>query len=369
MGSGVYEQLQGRDGLTVARILYRHPLSGAAEEMRTEDFGEILADPEIEAVVEVLGGVEPARSFVKAALRAGKHVITANKLMLSSDLPGILAAAREGGAQLRCSASVGGGIPFLPNLLRARRADRLIEVGGIVNGTTNLILDVMQREGAEFDKVLAQAQRAGFAEADPSADVDGVDAQCKLSIAASVAFDAFVAPEAVAVAGIRNIRGADAANFLRLKRVCRLLTRAVRTEKGVCAYVEPTLVPESAPEAAVLLNDNRVCLRGERVGAQAFSGQGAGKAPTAYAVVNDLLDLISGAPAAKYVSTSASLPADSATEAHCYYVRTRAPMALPGERIGEGLYLTRPVPVSEMHYAMAEAAKADPETFFAGIRD
>lgn len=138
VGSGVYEQLQGRDGLTVARILHRHPLSGAAEEMRTEDFGEILADPEIEAVVEVLGGVEPARSFVKAALRAGKHVITANKLMLSSDLPGILAAAREGGAQLRCSASVGGGIPFLPNLLRARRADRLVEVGGIEIGRAHV---------------------------------------------------------------------------------------------------------------------------------------------------------------------------------------------------------------------------------------
>ena len=179
VGSGVYELLEGREDMRIVRILDRRSL-GAADRLRTENIEEIFSDEDIDTVVELLGGVEPARSWAEAALRTGKHLVSANKLMLSAGLPGLLRAAREGGAQMRISASVGGGIPYLPNLIRARRVDELREIGGIVNGTTNLILDTMQREDADFAEVLARAQREGYAEADPSADIDGIDARSKI---------------------------------------------------------------------------------------------------------------------------------------------------------------------------------------------
>lgn len=368
VGSGVYEMLKNREDLSVKRIFARRPL-GEAEPLRTMDFDEILADPKIDAVVEVLGGMEPARTFAEKALRAGKHFVSANKLMISSDMKALTAAAREGKAQMRISASVGGGIPYLHNLLRARRIDVLTEVGGIVNGTTNLILDTMQRDGLDFDVVLKQAQDAGYAEADPSADIDGHDAKCKLAISASTAFNAYVRPEDIAVAGIRMLRGADVANFHTLGRVCRLLTRAAKLENGVCAYVEPTLVRRDAPEAAVYKNDNYIAYTALHAGRQAFIGQGAGKFPTAYAVVNDLEDVRIGAPEPEYVTSSERLCVDNAQERHCYYVRTCAHLPFAAQTIGENAYLTEPVSVQEMHATMQALSKEDPSAFFAGIRD
>ena len=186
IGSGIYEHLLKRDDIHVKRILElrRHP---GLEALETSDFNEILNDPEIDTVVELIGGMEPAHTFTVQALKAGKNVVSANKLMLSHHMEEILTLAREKGVQYRYDASVGGSIPFLYNLMRHRGADRLTAISGIVNGTTNLILDIMQTSDRGFDDVLQEAQRLGYAEANPSADIDGIDAMCKIAIASAVA--------------------------------------------------------------------------------------------------------------------------------------------------------------------------------------
>ena len=368
VGSGVYEMLKDRADMTIGRILDRRHL-GEAEALRTERFEDILEDAQIDTVVELMGGVEPAHGFAVRTLRAGKRLVSANKLMISAGFGELIAAARTTGAQMRISASVGGGIPYLANLLRARRVDEIVEISGIVNGTTNFILDAMQRDGADFAEALGQAQRAGYAEADPSADIDGLDARCKLAISASTAFDALVDPESVATAGIRAIRAADVENFQKLGLACRLIARAARTDSGIVAYVEPTLVAPGTPEAAVHGSGNLIGFRGRRAGAQSFCGPGAGKLPTAYAVVEDLTDLLAGAPCAPYVTNEAPVRANNASEAHRYYARTCTALPMPAERIGQDAFLTRPVSVQEMHAAMEALRAEDAQAFFAGIRE
>ena len=251
IGSGVFEILEKRSDIRVSRVLDLREIAGL-EGRLTRRFEDILEDPAIDTVVELLGGLEPAHTFAVRSMQAGKHFVTANKLMVSTHFSELMRVADEAGVEFRFSACVGGGIPYLYNLLRARRADRVLEVGGIVNGTTNLILDTMQSTGADFQEVLLQAQRMGYAEADPSADIDGLDARSKLSISMNLAFDVCIDPAAIPTAGIRHLHKGDVEAFAALGYACRFLTRAVRQEDGrLSAYVEPTLLPASAIEAAV----------------------------------------------------------------------------------------------------------------------
>lgn len=174
-------------GVTIARVLVRRDIE-AVRAIATRDFNEIVSDPSIETVVEVMGGEEPALSYVKAALRAKKNVVTANKLMLSLHYAELISLARENGVHLAFSAAVGGGIPWLTNLLRVARVDAVESLGGIMNGTTNFILTAMQQGGADFAETLAEAQRLGYAEADPTADIDGLDVRAKLALSAMLRF-------------------------------------------------------------------------------------------------------------------------------------------------------------------------------------
>ena len=369
IGSGVYEMLAGHPDISVKRILDRRALPGAAEALRTERMEDIMTDGEIDTVVELLGGVEPAHSFALAALHAGKNLVSANKLMLSHDFSALLRAARAGGGQLRVSASVGGGIPWLPNLLRARRVAKIAEIGGIVNGTTNYILDAMQREGMDYGEALALAQRAGFAEADPSADVDGLDARSKLALSACVAFNGIVDPDQIDTCGIRGLSRRDVAHFQARRLVCRLIAWAKSDQAGMSAWVEPTLVSRESPEAAVLRNDNCITFISASSGRQSFIGQGAGKLPTAYTVVNDLTDLLLGAPAPDYVTEFRPLIVDNDLARRRYYVRADAPLPFPAEALGENAYLTGEVSVKSMHDAMRSLRRIDPNAFFAGLNE
>ena len=371
IGSGIYEHLLKRDDIQVVRILelLRHP---GLEHLETSDFNEILRDPEIDTVIELIGGMEPAHTFTVQALKAGKNVVSANKLMFSHHMKEILTLARDMGVQYRYDASVGGSIPFLYNLMRYRGADRLTDLCGIVNGTTNLILDIMQREGRSFDDVLAEAQREGYAEANPAADIDGIDAQCKISIASTVAYQQYVRPEDVDTEGIRHITGGDIICFKRMGRVCRLIARSSLNPDGtVSAYVEPTLVPSDSTEAAVHMNNNTISVTGEYFGVHTFQGQGAGKDPTAFAVELGLRDILDGV-----TSRLNPIPADYATvdngEArHRYYLRTTAaPLVATTPLEDAGIvYITGPMSVREMHEAAKALRETDPELFFAGIRE
>ena len=373
IGTGVYEHLLKRDDIRVKRILElrRHP---ELEHLETSDFAEILNDTEIDTVVELIGGMEPAHTFTVQALKAGKNVVSANKLMFSHHLEEILSLAREMGVQYRYDASVGGSIPFLYNLMRHRGSDRLTGISGIVNGTTNLILDIMQTEGRGFDDVLKEAQALGYAEADPSADIDGIDAQCKISIASTVAYQRYVHPEDVDTAGIRNITDADIICFKQMNRVCRLIAESsLNADGSVCACVEPTLVCNGAVEAAVRANNNAISVTGAYSGTQTFMGQGAGKDPTAFAVELGLRDILNGIPGRLNPVPSGSACVDNSRAMRAYYLRTTAPLPIPAKALGEcgggKAYVTEPISVREMHDLANKLSETDHSLFFAAIQD
>lgn len=369
IGSGIYEHLLKRDDIHVKRILelLRHP---GLEHLETSDYNEILNDPEIDTVIELIGGMEPAHTFTIQALKAGKNVVSANKLMLSHHMEEILTLASEMGVHYRYDASVGGSIPFLYNLMRYRSADRLTAISGIVNGTTNLILDIMQREGRGFADVLAEAQRMGYAEANPAADIDGIDAQCKISIASAVAYQRYVRPEVVDTEGIRHITDQDIIHFKRMDKVCRLIARSTLNADGtVSAYVEPALVASDSTEAAVRLNNNTISVTGDYFGVHTFQGQGAGKDPTAFAVELGLRDILDGVSPRLNPIPQGYATVDNGKAVHPYYVRTAAALDIPARSLGEGIYVTDPVSVRAMHDTAKRLHEADKNLFFAGLQE
>ncbi len=373
IGSGVYEILQKRTDIEVARVLDLRPLDGLGEKQTTR-FEDILEDGSIDTVVELMGGLEPAHEFVLRSMRAGKNVVTANKLMVSTFFDEVFRCSQSNDVAFRLSASVGGGIPYLHNLLRARRADEVLWVGGIVNGTTNLILDTMQTAGTSFQAALSKAQRLGYAEADPSADIDGGDARSKITIAMNLAFDGVANPDDVCTEGIRRLTAGDIGCFKRIGYVCRFLAHARRLDASTAsAYVEPTLVRPHVPEAAVSGNDNMIAFEGAYAGIQRFFGQGAGKFPTAYAVVEDLIDILRTRAQSPFTTNGAAIDIDNARVKHRYYLRTTAALPIAAEPIGEvgaaRAYATGPICVRQMHALAQDLRKTDPEMFFAGLRD
>ena len=291
VGKGVYKITAGRSDMSVVRVLCRRELE-LPDAQVTHDFNDILNDPTIDTVVEAIGGLHPAREYVIAAMEAGKNVVTANKAMVAHFYDELLPLAEKMGIHFRCTASVGGGIGWLSELERVRRIETVRHVGGIMNGTCNYILDSMTRTGLSYAEALAQAQALGYAEADPSTDVDGVDTWHKLIISANIGFGVSLDLRGIPVAGIRNIRAEDVENFKAHGMVCKLLSTAKHTDGSYCAFVQPTLCPKGALEASVPTNYNLITLSGNTSGRQSFYGQGAGRYPTAYNVVQDCIDIL-----------------------------------------------------------------------------
>ncbi len=291
VGKGVYKLTAARTDMEVIRVLCRRELSLPDAEV-THDFKDILDDPNIDTVVEAIGGLHPAREYVIAALEAGKNVVTANKAMVAHFYDELLPLAERMGVSLRCTASVGGGIGWLSELERVRRIEKVRHVGGIMNGTCNYILDAMTRTGQSYDQALAQAQALGYAEADPSTDVDGIDTWHKLIISANIGFGVSLDLKGIPVAGIRNIQASDVENFTAHGMVCKLLSTAKKLDGSYCAFVQPTLCPAGTLEASVPTNYNLITLSGNTSGRQSFYGQGAGRYPTAYNVVQDCIDIL-----------------------------------------------------------------------------
>lgn len=367
VGGGVWELLKdGSLGLHVKRILDIRPIEGL-EGILTDNIGDIITDPQIDCVVEAIGGLHPALSFVASALRSGKHVVTSNKELVSHAIAPLLEGAAAHGAQIRFSASVGGGVPWLHNLLRAKRADRLLNIYGIVNGTTNYILDAMHH-GLDFDEALADARRLGYAEADATADLEGLDAKRKCAISASLAFDTIVENEDIPVLGISSVTREDIKAFSGHGFTVKLLMFSARVDGGVCAYVEPTLLGPDALAAHTPTNHNCISLCGEKAGHLAFFGQGAGRFPTAENIVQDLLDITSRLSYG--VSLLEPLPVRNEMELHPYYVRTSCAEMLrdaAAEYWADNAAVTRPMHVMEAHALAAKIKAQDPDAFIAGI--
>ncbi len=257
----------------------------------TTDLNAIVNDPEIDIIVEVMGGIEPARTLILTAIANGKHIVTANKALIAQHSEEIFTAAEQQGVYVLLEAAVGGGIPVIEPLKQSLCANKIQRVMGIINGTTNYILTRMVNEGADFADVLADAQALGYAEADPTADVDGGDAADKIAILASLAFGGRIDRSRIPCEGIREITATEIAYAEKLGFVIKLLGIAERSGDALAVRVHPTMLPKAHPLASVNDVYNAIVVEGDPVGQVMFYGRGAGAGPTASAVTADLLNI------------------------------------------------------------------------------
>ena len=361
VGRGVYELTAAREDMQVAKVVCLENVTLPDAEV-TRDFQSILNDDSIDTVVEAMGGLHPAYEFVRAAMEAGKHIVTSNKALVATFYDELMPLAQEKGLSFRCTAAVGGGIGWLSELERSRRAQKLEQVQGIMNGTCNYVLDSMTRLGLDYGEALKQAQSLGYAEANPSTDVEGIDTWHKTILSANVAFGISVNREQVPVCGIDKILAEDVAAFAEHGMVCKLIGAATRGETGISACVQPTLFAKGTLEAAVPANYNLITFRGESSGIMSFYGQGAGRYPTAYNVVQDCVDLLEGKG---FYSPYGEKTEVSNQEEMCYYVRGEEDAWLAEhtrEHWGSGV-ITDLVPVQQIH----SWRKAHPNAFLAAL--
>lgn len=304
VGSGVYKIIQRQKSemmqklnthLDIRSILVRdiekHKQHVDDPSVLTTSFESILEDPEIRIVIELIGGMEPAYTYIKSALEAGKSVVTANKDLIADRGGELFQVAEENHVELRFEAAVAGGIPIISPLKNSLAANEIRQIMGIVNGTTNYILTKMTNEGMDYKDALAEATQLGYAEADPTADVEGYDAGRKIAILATIAFHSRVTFRDVYTEGITKITSKDISYAKTLGRVIKLIAMAKNTPEGIEVMVHPLLIPEDHPLAAVSGSYNAVYVDGDAVEDVMFYGRGAGEMPTASAVMGDVFSV------------------------------------------------------------------------------
>ena len=363
VGRGVYDLVADRDDIEVSKVLCLEDITLPDAEV-TRDFNSILNDETIDTVVEAMGGLHPAYDFVRAAMEAGKNIVTSNKALVATFYDELIPLAMEKGLLFRCTAAVGGGIGWLSEVERARRSQTLTKVGGIMNGTCNYILDSMTRLGLDYAEALSQAQALGYAERNPSTDVDGIDTWHKLILSSNIGFGVSLDRDAVPAAGISKISAADVSNFKDHGLTCKLVSHGTQKDGVYSAFVQPTLFPQGALEAAVPTNFNLITLDGEVSGRQSFYGQGAGRYPTAYNVVQDCVSLLAGK--GFYCPYGEKVTVDNSCTRR-YYVRGASDAwleSVTAEKWNEAA-VTAPVAVSEMHAWL----KNNPDAFIAAIAE
>ncbi|MGI5962925.1 MAG: homoserine dehydrogenase [Lawsonibacter sp.] len=370
VGSGVAEVLTKNGGLIdhrvddLVRLKYildvRDFPDSPYKDCFVKDFSIIENDPEVNIVVETIGGAKVALDFTTRALKAGKSVVTSNKELVATHGYDLLQLAHEHGCSYLFEASVGGGIPILRPLTSCLAANELTEITGILNGTTNYILTRMIKAGLTFDQALKEAQANGYAEQDPTADVDGHDACRKICILSALAFGQHVYPEQVPTQGIRGVTLGDVAYADSKGYKIKLLGRGIREPGGkVCAFVAPHLVPNGNPLAGVEDVFNAISVTGNAIGDVMFYGRGAGKLPTASAVVADVIDIAKDLRKDRHNSWGPGAPdlvVSSDILTSRWYVRANAsvdqarlacgeiqPLARSGAPAGEVAFLTAPM--------------------------
>jgi len=304
VGSGVYalsgmladEMMQKTGGvLDIKKILVRDlnkDREGIPKDKLTSDWNDILADKEIQLIIEVMGGVEPARTYIEQAIKSGKQVVTANKDLLAEHGQELLMLAEERGVDLQYEAAVAGAIPIIRPLKQNMTAGLLSEICGIVNGTTNFILTKMYEDGMEYEEALSLAAELGYAEPDPSADVEGYDAGRKMAIMASLAYSSDVVFSDVYIEGITKISAEDVRYAKEFGYVIKLVGIAKNADEQLEVRVHPMLIPEQHPLSSVRDSFNAVFIHGEACDDAMFLGRGAGKMPTASAVMGDAMTVI-----------------------------------------------------------------------------
>lgn len=377
VGSGVVEIIENAQTLYTKKLHVKHILIRKGKEKThpamCDDIETILQDQECQCVVETLGGIEPAHTYIMRALQSGKHVVTANKAVVAKYLREFSECAKANQVKIYYEASTGGGIPWIEGLSKAMRIDEIERIHGIFNGTSNFILDHMERFGASFDEILKEAQDLGYAEADPSADIDGFDICNKLRISASLAYD-FHVPDTFPVYGIRTINKLDVAYFQSLGYSIRLIAKTKRSQNHYGCVVEPVLFDKNELESNTMDNYNIITLHGKTIGDLKFYGQGAGKLPTANAIVQDMIDINENTSHLDFTFSN-EMEYDKTLCLRDYIVRAdkKAWTLLKGytceEHVFEGCtYLhVKDVEVYHMHQFMKEIMKVDANAFMASI--
>ncbi len=369
VGKGVYDMLRTCPLFEAGPVLVRPGKEDEA--FKVSSLEAILEDKSVDAIAEVMGGIEPAFAYCAAALKAGKHVVTSNKALVAAKGIELNKLAIENGVGFLFSAACGGAVPFLHNLELAGESDEIISLGGILNGTTNFMLDKMQSEGKDYGEVLKEAQSLGYAEADPTADVTGLDALRKIMLGCAVAYD-MLPVDGLLNEGIDSLKASDVAHFQSKGLTCRLLANGGIAGGKLYAYVQPALLKSDAPECAVKQNFNMAKYIGKNSGQIVLMGQGAGRYPTASAVIRDLECLRFG----QRVMMRGECREVSADNSGCvcaYYVRLPKQFAavLDFESVEDGgdviRAITKPMSVKAMHEAVNKMRGEGADVFFAEI--
>lgn len=362
VGRGIDQIAANVEGIEVTRIL---DLPDRCEGPRmTSDYATIVGDPTIQVVMECMGGLEPAHTFIMQALQAGKSVVTSNKAVVAAYFSEFAHAAEKSGASLLIEATCAGGIPWIASIEKVRRIDEISSLSGIMNGTTNFIVDAMIKNNADFAETLVRAQELGYAEADPSADIDGIDVKNKTIIAVGVAFDTTCTRD-IPVTGIRTLTKADLDLFAAHGLTVKLLGRAVQKDGSYAASVEPVALPSRSLEANVPANFNLVSLEGTTVGPLKFYGQGAGSLPTGNAMVQDVLDFAAGRKPA--YGLKRDLHYDPALITGNYVLRTTAPAPEGAVPFDTGAWLVKGITAVHARELFEVALVQDPTTFIAAL--
>lgn len=381
IGSGVYEVLEtnrevlaraaGQE-LEVKYVLDLHDFPGTWVESKiVHDFDVICRDPEVKIVVETMGGLEPAYSFVKACLEAGKHVATSNKALVAAYGTELLAIAREKKVNFLFEASVGGGIPIIRPLYRCLVGEKIQEITGILNGTTNYMLSKMTFEGLEFQDVLKDAQSRGYAEADPTADIEGYDACRKIAILTSLVCGQQVDFEEIYTEGITKITATDIKYAKAMGRVIKLLATSCKTPEGYCAMVAPFMLSQQHPLYSVNDVFNAIFVHGNVLGDAMFYGSGAGKLPTASAVVADIVDIAKHLHKNILISWSSRKMelVDSKRAKSRFFVRTRNGADTITAAFGEVEWIEAPGVTGEMGFLTGEMVQEEYEKRAEGLQN
>lgn len=369
--------LQGNGGFEVCNVLVKKGEKSAA--FMTESFEDVLKD-DSELVVECMGGVDPAFEFASKCLEAGKSFITSNKALVAAHGIDLLSLALKKGKGFLFSAACGGSIPILQNLHLARKSDSIMWAGGILNGTTNYILDSMDRHHLSFDQALAEAKELGYAEFDPTADLSGMDTMRKIMLISMVAYD--VLPNSdYNVEGIQNVNADDFSVANDMGCTIRLVGRCGLAQSGrLFAYVQPMICPRSDFYAGVYSNINMAQYEGKNSGVMSFMGQGAGRYPTASAVLRDMTSLKEGQLHMLKPNCLVGFAYNNAKDCEgSYFVRIDSSFAEAfedkvgiekkiAEKDGKSYVLTKPVTVKEMHSVASEFRRKGAHIFFAQMK-
>ena len=373
VGKSVYKMLEKAEGMEHGKVLML-PEFFTDPATQTTDYNDILNDPETVAVVECITNAEAGYEYARAALNAGKHFISSSKAMVAVYGPELNRLAREKGVAFLFGAACGGSMPILMALSQSCQMDEVQAVSGILNGTTNYMLDAMQRKGCTYEAALKTAQELGYAEADPTADVSGSDSLRKIMLACAVSYGVLPV-EGLHCEGIENLTAEDVNHFAPKGKVCRLIAKGGKNEDGsVYACVEPVLFAQNAPESSVLDNNNLAKSVCKYNGSLVLIGQGAGGDPTASNVMRDLVNVRAGYQ--HYLP--AHCKEGAAVNDGClnrYYVRVQAQdaalfQAEEAEKDGDVCRIvTSAMPVSKMHALAADIRKEGRKVFFAAINE